>query len=131
MAAVQSSCSFICCVGMVCGRKQLGVENVENKVKPCWNQELKDAIQPKKVACKAWLQNKAESSLHSQYAEARMSAWKKSKMPSWENFGHELDSNSWQDNKVLFGKSFGVFAVKDLKLLELDPSRQKWCLINQ
>jgi len=34
-------------------------------------QILKDAIQAKKVAHKAWLQNKADSSLHSLYDEAR------------------------------------------------------------
>jgi len=59
------------------------------KVTPCWNPEAKDTIRAKKVAYKAWLQNEAESCLHSRYAEARKSAAlaeKKSTMQFWENF---------------------------------------------
>jgi len=29
------------------------------KVTPCWNQEVKDALQEKKVAYKVWLQKKS------------------------------------------------------------------------
>ena len=50
----------------------------------------------KKEAYKAWFQNKADLSLHSRYAEARMSATltvvKKFKMQSWEIFRHKLES---------------------------------------
>jgi len=35
---------------------------------------MKDAIQAKRAACKAWLKNKADSSLHLRYVEARKSS---------------------------------------------------------
>jgi len=67
-AAVASS------AGRVCGWKRYGVASNGKNVTPRWNQELKDAIRAKKVAYKGWLHNKADSSLHSRYAEARNSA---------------------------------------------------------
>ena len=45
----------------VCGWKRLGVANNCKKITTCWIEEAKGAIQAKKVACKAWLQNKADS----------------------------------------------------------------------
>ena len=44
-----------------CGRKRLGVANNCQKAISWWNQEVKDAIQTKKVAYQAWFQKKAES----------------------------------------------------------------------
>ena len=76
-----------------CAGKRLGVAN-NGKVTALWNKEMNNAIQAKNVACKAWLQNKAASSLHVQYAEERKSTaltMEKSKMESWENFEHILD----------------------------------------
>jgi len=61
---------------------------------------VKEAIRAKKVAYKAWLNNKADSSLHSRFAEVR-----KFKMQSWENFGHKLDFNYWQANMVFWQKN--------------------------
>jgi len=86
----------------VCGRKRVGVANNGKKVTLCWNKERKDVIQATKVACKTWLWYKP-SSLHSRYVEARKFAdltVKKSKMQSWENFGHKLFSNHWQADKL-------------------------------
>jgi len=60
------------------------------KLTPWWNQEVKDAIRAKKVACKAWRHNKADSSLHSQYTEARKPA---ALMVKKSNLGHKMDSN--------------------------------------
>jgi len=60
----------------------------------------------------------AASFLHSLYAEAREPAVfmvKKSKLQSWENFGHKMDSNYWQP-KNCSGKPTGVFAENDLIL---------------
>jgi len=51
-----------------CAGKPLGVAN-NGKVTALRNKVMKNAIQAQKVACKAWLQNKAVSSLHVQYAE--------------------------------------------------------------
>jgi len=48
MVAIQSTCSFICCSRIECGRKRIGVANNDQKVAP-WNQEVKDASS-KKVA---------------------------------------------------------------------------------
>ena len=53
----------------VCGRERLGVANNSNKIELWWKREVKDAIQANKVACKAWLHNKPDSSLHSRNAE--------------------------------------------------------------
>jgi len=70
------------------------------KVIPMWNQEMNDAVQAKKVAFKVWLQNKANSSSHLRCTETRKSAAltvKGLNTQSWENFGHKLDSNHWQE----------------------------------
>ena len=55
----------------VCGRKRLVVANNGKKVTLWWDQDVKDSIRAKKVAYKVWLQNKANSSFHLRYAEAR------------------------------------------------------------
>jgi len=39
----------------VYGRKRLGVANNGKKVTPWFNQEVKDGVQKKEVACKTWL----------------------------------------------------------------------------
>jgi len=63
--------AVISSAALVCGRKRLGVAKGEKNVTFWWNQEVKDAIRVKKSGLQAWLYNKAESSLHSRYAEAR------------------------------------------------------------
>jgi len=88
VAAAQSSCSFICCSGMWTEMTRCGEQ--WKKLTPWWNQEVKDAIRAKKVACKAWRHNKADSSLHSQYTEARKPA---ALMVKKSNLGHKMDSN--------------------------------------
>jgi len=72
---------------------------------PVVETEGEDAIHAKKVANKAWFHNKADSSLHSRYAEARKSAAltvKKSEIQCWENFVYNLDSNHWQASTVFW-----------------------------
>jgi len=92
-AAVASSAA------RVCRRKRLGGAN---NVTLWRNQEVKDAIQAKKVvAHNDWLQNKAEFSFYARYAEARKSAaltLKKSKTQSCGNFRNKLDKSQvcWQ-----------------------------------
>ena len=91
---------------------------IANRLTAWWNQEVKDTVAVKNVTYMTWIQNKAESSLHSRYAEARKSAAlrvEKIKM----QYGHQLDSNYWQANKVSC-KSKGVATAKSLALL--DPS---------
>ena len=59
-----------------------------------------------------------------QYVEARKSTAltvQKSKMQSWENFAHKLDSDYRQANKLFW--QYGVFAAKELILL--GPSKTK------
>jgi len=58
----------------VCRRKWVDVANNGKKVTSWWNKEVKFAIQAKKRAYKAWLQNKTDSSLHLRYAEGQKSA---------------------------------------------------------
>jgi len=53
----------------VWGGKRLGVAKNCRKVTPCLNQGVNDAIQANKVVCKELLLDKAESCLHSRYAE--------------------------------------------------------------
>jgi len=72
-----------CSDAQVCGRKRLGVAKNDKN-----NSLMEDIIQAKKVADKAWFQNKADS-LHLRYAEARKSAAltvNKTTMQSWENY---------------------------------------------
>jgi len=63
-AAVASS------TARVCGQKRLGVAKDGKKVTRWWNQQMEDAVQAKKLACRALVQNRVEASLHSRYAEA-------------------------------------------------------------
>jgi len=70
----------------------------------------------KRVAYKAWLHNKADSSLHSRYAEEGKSEalmMKKSKMQYWENFGHKLKA-FWQTIQCLRDKASNIArSIKD------------------
>ena len=85
---------------------------------PWWNQDFKTAIQAKKDAFKALLQNRSSSDLQCQYSEARNAAAqavKMSKTRSWEKFGRRLDSNYSSANKVFWltirqlrGKSLSI-----------------------
>ena len=101
------------------------------KVSPWWNQEVKDAIRTKKVACKAWRHNKADSSLHSRYTEARKPAALTVKKSNC-NLGRISDIK-WipitSKQTTSSGKPSGVLAVKKLTLLY--PSMNKWCLTQQ
>jgi len=69
VAVVQSSC-IASSVAWICRQKRFGVATDGKNVTPWCNEEVKNAIHAKKVAYKAWLQNKTDSSLHSRYAEA-------------------------------------------------------------
>jgi len=63
---------------------------------------MKDAIQAKKLAYKAWLLNKAERFciLGIQQRRSPQPLWqKKSKMKSGENFRDKSDYSYWQVNK--------------------------------
>jgi len=71
VSVVQSSCSFS--AALLCGRKRHGAANKDKKA-AWWNQELKGAIGETKVAFKAWLYNKVESSFHARHIDARKSA---------------------------------------------------------
>jgi len=66
---------------------------IMERVSAWWYQVLKDVIRAKKVAYNTWLQNKAESSLHSRYADEQKyaaQADERSKTQSGENFGRRL-----------------------------------------
>ena len=85
-----------------CGRKQLRVAGDSEKRTLWWNQEVKEAIQAKKHAFKALLQDRSSSDLQSRNTGARKmatSAVKKSKEKLWEEFGFRLDSNYFSANK--------------------------------
>jgi len=63
--------------------------------------ELKDAVRPRKAGYKAWLENIADLHLvHREDAKHRSPHHEKSKIRSWENFAHKLNSNCWHANKV-------------------------------
>jgi len=122
LAAVASSAT------RVCGQKQIGVANNDKKATSLWNHEVKDAIHAKKVACKVWLQTKADSSLHSRYLrwDRKFAALTVSKMQFWENFGRKnklLGSQQialasiWQTIRRVCGKN----------IILLDSSKTKWC----
>ena len=57
-----------------CGRKRLRMAAGTEKRTPWWNQDVKEAIQAKKDAFKALLQNKSSSDLQSRYSEVRKAA---------------------------------------------------------
>ena len=87
---------------------------------PWWNQEVKEAVRAKKVACKAWLANKSSLELRSQYSEARKAAATKvklSKERAWKEFGERLDDDFKTANSS--GKPFAVCVEKDLDPLSL------------
>jgi len=87
---------------LACGQKRLGVANYDKKVTSWWNREVKNPTRAKEVTYKAWFRNKAESSLHSRYAEAQMCAalkLKNSKIRSYENYGHKLDTITGKQTK--------------------------------
>ena len=86
-------------------RKRLRIAGNSEKKTPWWNQEVEEAIQAKKDAFNAWLQDRSSSDLQSRYSEARKaatSAVKKFKEKSWEEFGLQLDSNYSSANKVFW-----------------------------
>jgi len=96
------------------------------KVTPCLNQGVNDAVQANKVVWKALLQDKAESCLHSRYAETLKFALlmvKISKMGYWDYFGHKLDSNYRKAKKNFVASGLGLRckrsrtarSIKDLK----------------
>ena len=61
-----------------------------------WTRNVKEAIQAKKDAFKALLQNRSSSNFQFWYSAARKAAAqavKMSKEHSWEDFGRRLDSN--------------------------------------
>ena len=99
------SLSIISSTAASCGRKRLRVADDKEKQTPWWNQEVKEAIRPKKDAFKALLQDKSSFDLQSRYTEARKaatSAVKKSTEKSWEEFGRQSDSNYFSANKVFW-----------------------------
>ena len=127
-----------------CGRKRLRVAGGSEKGTPWWNQEAKEAIQAKKDAFKAWLQDRSSSDLQSRYTETRKAATlavKKSKEKSWEEFGLRLDSNYFSANKVFWqtigrlrGKRSSItYSIKDsdgniLTDWEWNPFTMEWIL---
>lgn len=56
---------------------------------------MKDVIQAKKVAYNKWIEDKADSCLHSRYAEARKPA-------TLAEEKYKLDSSYWQASKVFW-----------------------------
>ena len=89
-----------------CGRKRLGVAMDSEKRTSWWKQHgVKEAVQAKKRAYKAWLHDKSSSSLQLRYTEARKAAAlavKVSKEKMWEKFGEKLESNYRSANKVFW-----------------------------
>jgi len=70
------------------------------------------------------LQKKANSSVHSAYAETRKFTAltvKKPKMQSWNNFGYKLNSSYLQSSKVLWQKIWR-FRMQKLKLLDISKT---------
>ena len=87
-----------------CGQKRIRVP-VNEKRTPWWNQDIKCAIQAKKKAFKALLQNRSSPELQLRYSEACKAATlavKRSKERSWEEFGRRLDDNYTSANKVFW-----------------------------
>ena len=77
-----------------CGRKRVERTKSREKRTPWWNQEVKEAIQTKKVDYKARLANKSSLEFRSQYSEARKAATIKGKLfkeRAWKEFEERLD----------------------------------------
>ena len=116
-----------------------GTKSSEKRT-PWWNQEVKEAIRPKKIACKAWLANKSSVELRSQYSEARKVAATKVKLPkerAWKEFGERLDDDFktankvfWQTIRRLRGKrSRAAFFIEDsngVTLKDQDAILNRW-----
>ena len=81
VAAVWNSSTFISCSRM--WTETTRCATYCRKVAVCWNQEVKDVIRTTTAVYKAYLQNKVELSLHSQYAEARKYADAVAKNKKW------------------------------------------------
>ena len=62
--------AIISSIAKSCGRKRLRVAGNSEKRTPWWNQEVKEAIQTKKDAFKAWLQDRSSYDLQSRFTEA-------------------------------------------------------------
>ena len=102
-SAIQSNCGVISCLGMRTETTRCGDKWV--KATSWWNQLLNHAIQAKKVVYKACLQRKPERSFHARHAAVAVRksaafAVKRSKLQSWENFAHQLDSSHRQASEA-------------------------------
>ena len=87
------------------GQKRLRITGDSKKRTPWWNQEVKEAIWAKKDAFKVLLRDRSSSDLQSRYTEAQKAATlavNKSKEKSWEEFGRQLDSNYFSENKAFW-----------------------------
>ena len=124
IAIVQIDRSFTCCSGMP--TETPGVANNGKKVTTWWKQVVKDAIRAKKVAPKAWLQNKADSFLRSRYSRRRdsllLSRWKS----VGEFCGHKLGFQLVPSLQSILANHL-AHAEKDLILL--DPSNKNGILL--
>ena len=97
--------AILSCAEEVCGRKRLGVSMNSEKKTSWWNKEVKEAVQAKKEAYKAWLHDKSSVPLHLRYTKARKAAAqtvKLSKEKTWKDFGEKLESDYRSANKVFW-----------------------------
>ena len=75
------------------------------------NQEVKEAILPKKAAFKTWLTNKSSEQLRLRYSAARKTAAtivKQSKEKTSEEFGQKLNTDYRSPNKVFWQTISGL-----------------------
>jgi len=89
----------------VCGWKRLGGAKNGQKVTPCWNQEMNDAIAAKKVVNRHRFKTKPDL-LNTRGTLGRESLqpllWKSPQMQSLENLGYKPDCIYWQANTVFW-----------------------------
>ena len=127
MAAVQSSCSFICCSSMRTGK--------DTRKDSEWWGKSNPLVEPRGERCysskESRLQGMASEPSRIFFAFAKTEdgnsatvTVKMSEMQSLENFGKKLDSICWQSNKV-FLQTICRLRQKNVYC------RRKWCLAQQ
>ncbi|CAF3333272.1 unnamed protein product [Rotaria sp. Silwood2] len=86
-----------------CGLKRIGLVNGQKKT-AWWTEEIRKIINKKKTAYRNWLQQQTSENWHN-YKQIRDNAKKmvrEAKAKSWENFGHQMESNYHTATKVFW-----------------------------
>ncbi|CAF1505717.1 unnamed protein product [Rotaria sordida] len=86
-----------------CGLKRIGPASGQKKT-AWWTEEISKIINKKKTAYRNWLQQQTSENWHN-YKQIRDNAKKmvsEAKAKSWENFGHQMESNYHTATKVFW-----------------------------